>query len=330
MYKLLIPTTPSSLNWHIKILGMIGFLGSSLFLLDTFIRNKSIRILAFLVIASSGYQFIEPTSELFAATLFNLFLVSAYRNWNPALCSGLLAGFGLCKVELLLAAIVIAGYWCFWARKKRKRAKIIAISFAWWLLIFLLPGFAIHGSESILGNRSFISFSAHYDMLFSAHQFYAGWQKAIPGNMTSVSTVFGGADSVGQIVLQHPRQYLDFLALSAVQSIINVGATLKVLTIPFLALLWHRKWSAELRFPLIVLTLALVFTLLPAWLFGFVHVRYLSRYFPAIVVMIAAGCLESTAGSATTLKRLLWFSGMATILWQISSISTIIENAHFL
>ncbi|HYP03995.1 MAG TPA: hypothetical protein VER57_05540, partial [Cyanobium sp.] len=89
---------------------MIGFLGSSLFLLETFVRSKSIRILAFLVIASSGYQFIEPTSELFAATLFNLFLVSAYRNWNPVLSSGLLAGFGLCKVELLLAAIVIAGY----------------------------------------------------------------------------------------------------------------------------------------------------------------------------------------------------------------------------
>jgi hypothetical protein len=31
LYKLLVPTTPSSLNWHIKILGMIGFLVSSLF-----------------------------------------------------------------------------------------------------------------------------------------------------------------------------------------------------------------------------------------------------------------------------------------------------------
>jgi hypothetical protein len=81
---------------------------------------------------------------------------------------------------------------------------------------------------------------------------------------------------------------------------------------------------------LIVLTLALIFTLLPAWLFAFVHVRYLSRYFPAIVVMIAAGCLESTAASATTLKRLLWVSGIATILWQMSSISTIIEHPHFL
>jgi hypothetical protein len=87
-------------------------------------------------------------------------------------------------------------------------------------------------------------------------------------------------------VLHHPRQYLDFLALSAVESIINVGATLKVLALPCIALLWHRSWSTELRFPLIVLTLALIFTLLLAWLFGFVHVRYLSRYFPAIVVMI--------------------------------------------
>jgi hypothetical protein len=136
--------------------------------------------------------------------------------------------------------------------------------------------------------------------------------------------------SVGQIALQHPRQYLDFLALSAVESIINVDLTLKVLAIPFIALLWHRKWPAELRFPLIILTLALVFTLLPAWLFGFVHVRYLSSYFPAIVVMIAAGCLESTPALATKMKRLLWISGITTIAWRISSISTIIENAHFL
>jgi hypothetical protein len=122
------------------------------------------------------------------------------------------------------------------------------------------------------------------------------------GNMSFVSTNFGGAESVGQIVLMHPRQYLDFLALSAVQSIINVGAALKLLALPCIALLWHRKWSSALRFPLIVLTLALVFTLLPAWLFAFVHARYLSRYFPAIMVMITAGCLESTATSATSLK----------------------------
>ena len=103
------------------------------------------------------------------------YLVSAYRNWNPILSSALLAGFGLCKVELLLAAIVIAGYWYFWAGNNRKRAKAIAISLASWLLILLLPGIAIHGSEGILVNRSLIAFDQHYGMLFSAHQFYSGW-----------------------------------------------------------------------------------------------------------------------------------------------------------
>jgi hypothetical protein len=78
-------------------------------------------------------------------------------------------------VELLLAAIVIAGYWYFWAGNNRKRAKAIAISLASWLLILLLPGIAIHGSEGILVNRNLIAFDQHYGMLFSAHQFYSGW-----------------------------------------------------------------------------------------------------------------------------------------------------------
>jgi hypothetical protein len=331
IYKLIIPTTENSVNWHIKILGMIGFLVSSLFLLKTFVPGQPARILAFLIISCSGYQFIEPTSELFAATLFNLFLVAAYRNWNPILSSGLLAGFGLCKVELLLAAIVIAMYWAYgWSRRNRQLSKSITLWFIGWLAVFLFPGFVVHGLESVSGTRSLIAFDQHYGMLFSPHQFTQNWQTEYSGEMQFVKNIFGNAQSIQEVVLRHPRQYLDFLALSALQSIINVGETLKFLALPVLVLLWRRQWPSELRFPLIVLTLALVFTLLPAWLFAFVHIRYLSRYFPAIVVMITAGCLYSSGASATTMKRLLWVSGLITFLWQISSISTVINNAHFL
>lgn len=329
IYKLLIPTTAASLNWHIKTLGMVGFLTSSLLLLTTFIQNRKLRILIFIIIASSGYQFVEPTSELFASSLFNLFLVGAYRNWNSIISSGLLAGFGLCKVELLLAAIVIAIYWYYWARSNRNLAAWTAISFSWWLLIFMLPGLVVHGSELIIGNRSMNAFEATYSGLFSPHQFSTGLQEGNAQNVPVVSTLFGGASSVLEIALHHPRLYIDFLALSAVQSMINVGVTLNALAIPAIALLWNRRWPPRLRFPLIVLALALVSSLLPAWLFTFVRVRYLSRYFPAIVVVIAAGCLGSTT-SPTNMKRLLWISGIVTVISQLLlTMPQMIAYPHF-
>lgn len=65
VYKLLIPTSSINLNWHIRIFAMATYLTSSFFLFKTFIVNRPLQILAYLIIASSGFQFLQPSSDLF-------------------------------------------------------------------------------------------------------------------------------------------------------------------------------------------------------------------------------------------------------------------------
>jgi hypothetical protein len=79
IYKLLIPTTHENLNWHIRIFAMATYLASSFFLFRTFIANHYARILAFLIIASSGFQFKDRLQgkKLNGFGLCILFLVNA-------------------------------------------------------------------------------------------------------------------------------------------------------------------------------------------------------------------------------------------------------------
>ena len=86
LYKLIIPTTHENLNWHFRIFAMATLLISSFSLFQTTIpRNPGLRTAAFLIIATSGYQFLQPSSEVIATTFLNLFLIAVLRAWPTAL-----------------------------------------------------------------------------------------------------------------------------------------------------------------------------------------------------------------------------------------------------
>jgi hypothetical protein len=65
LYKLVIPTTHENLNWHIRILAMATYLVSTYFMANRFISSKPLQILAYLIIASSGFQFSSPPAIFF-------------------------------------------------------------------------------------------------------------------------------------------------------------------------------------------------------------------------------------------------------------------------
>jgi hypothetical protein len=121
IYKLIIPTSKTTLNWHIRILVMAMFLGSSWWMIRSLISAAPARILAYLLICISGFQFIQPSSDLFAGSFFNLSLVALRQAWPIPLTSLLLATFGLSKVDMIVAAIVIAVIWGFWEHQQGRQ-----------------------------------------------------------------------------------------------------------------------------------------------------------------------------------------------------------------
>ena len=94
---------------------MATLLISSFFLFHTAIPgNPGLRTAAFLIIATSGYQFLEPSSEVIAATSLNLFLIAVLRSWPTLWAAFFLTLFGLGKVELTFGALILSLFWLHW------------------------------------------------------------------------------------------------------------------------------------------------------------------------------------------------------------------------
>jgi len=207
IYKLIIPTTPDTLNWHIRILGSFVWLGSSLMLILGFIPTLPVRLLATLLVATSGYQFIQPTSELFAGGLFSLFIFASAKRWPYWLTALFLAAFGLAKVEMVAAAIFSAFAWWIWEWKKQRSKPYLALFWtALWFGIFLFPGFVVSGADPASLSRSVFCFKLSYVDLFSRHQFSGPLtaDEVISSHSFADQVMarrFPGAHSVPQVIL---------------------------------------------------------------------------------------------------------------------------------
>lgn len=92
---------------------MLPYRGSSFLLIRGFIQDGWARLLLFIFIATSGYQFIQPSSELIAESLLSMFFLAQRNSWPLPMAAFLLAGFGFCKVELSIGVIAITAFWAF-------------------------------------------------------------------------------------------------------------------------------------------------------------------------------------------------------------------------
>lgn len=142
---------------------MATYLVSTFVLSRTFVFDRAIQMLALLIIACSGFQLLQPSSGIFAGTLLNLFFIAAATKWPRVLTALFLAAFGLCKVDMILAAILLATFWSWWEYREGAKKSILGFAFTLlWLIFFLLPGFVVQGASPLEGSRNMVAFMSAY------------------------------------------------------------------------------------------------------------------------------------------------------------------------
>ena len=323
-YKLIVPTDPGNLNWHIRILGALMWLGSSLMLILDFIPTLPVRLLAAFLVGASGYQFIQPTSELFAGGLFYLFIFSSAKRWPYWLTALFLVAFGLAKVEMVAAAVASALVWWIWEwKKKGSKSYLTLIWTAVWFGLFLFPGLVVAGSDSTSLSRSFLCFKLSYVDLLGPHQFTGPLMsdEAMSSHAFAdkvMDRMFPGADSVWKVIVGYPKLYAEYLALASVTSIPVVFNALKLMLVPMALVLFRGRELKGLGLPLVLLVATILLTLAPAFMLTIFRIRYFIKFWPAFCVLAAAGCDQLTwhsnrKGVAAT----LWICGLLTIAIQL-------------
>jgi len=322
MYKIIIPTTPTTLNWHFKIFAMAGHLISSFFLLRTAIPNLlGLRILGFLIVATSGYQLIEPSSEVVSAGLLNLFFIGVLRRWPRVTPAFFLASFGLAKVELTLSALALSLLWWGWEwQQGRKNSYLNAI--LTWLFIGLLlaPSFIVTGSNLLKSDRSSTAFFSTYKDTFRMHQFQLVPPTEDEAAVAIKQTIFRDSPTFKDVLIKHPLLYFDFLGISASRSIPNVVKVFKVMLIPLMIALASIKKIQANKFLLLGSLLVAVCIILPSWLVIFLRIRYIAKVLPALTTATIASSVELLPWRKNNLT-LVWICGIATIMWQLLSLT---------
>lgn len=322
LYKLIIPTTHANLNWHFRIFSMAGLLISSFYLFRTAIpRNPGLRMAALLVVATSGFQLVQPSSDVISGTFLNLFLIAALRTWNKPLTALFLALFGLGKVELTLGAIALSLLWFAWEQHQGHAKPMQGMLLTWmWMGLLIVPALVLKGSNPFMESRSTVAFLSAYSGFMRFHQFQAGVPSTGEAIKATETIVFAKAHSFPEIVLKYPRLYFDYVGVSAARSIPNVLAVFKFMAIPgiYVAMQWRQlRYNQFLLFAALIAALCI---LLPSWLVIFVRMRYIAKVLPAITAATIACSLELSAAHPRIL-RITWISTFLTVSWQILALS---------
>ena len=322
IYKLIIPTSPSTLNWHFKIFAMASSLLSSFFLLRTAIPCVlSLRILGFLIIATSGFQLLEPSSDVLSASLLSLFFIAVLRRWPLFVTALVLATFGLCKVELTLSAMALALFWFVWEwRQGRAKPYLTLVFTALFLSLYLAPAFVLSGSNPFTSDRSSTAFFSAYRDFMRLHQFQLVPPTEQEADSAMRITVFRDAPSFRDVLSKHPDLYFDYVGVSAARSLPNVLKVFKFMTIPSLLVLSQFRRIRENKFLLLGTALVAVCVILPAWLVIFVRMRYVAKILP-IVTAATIACALELAPRRTIVLKLVWLCGLSSILWQVFALT---------
>lgn len=323
LYKLIIPTSHSNLNWHFRIFCMAGLLLSSFYLFRTAIpKHAGLRIAALLVVATSGFQLVQPSSDVICGTFLNLFLIAALRSWSKPLTALFLALFGLGKVELTLGAIALSILWFAWEYRQGFSKPMEGMILTWlWIGILLLPALVLKGSNPFVGSRSTVAFLSAYTGFLRPHQ-VINPRPLTDEQITALTLtrVFGGAQSFPEIALNNPRLYGDFLGVSAARSIPNIGLVFKFMLLPFAGVCMSWKRISENWFLLFATLIACACILIPSWLVIFVRMRYIAKVLPAVTAATLACSVELGRKNNGSI-RLAWAGASLTILWQLFQLS---------
>ncbi len=306
LYKLIVPASPETLNYHIKILAMLLFFLFSYLLASQYLKTRQGLFLFIAIIATSGFQLIEPTNELIAATYLLAFFYGMAKKWNFIITTLLLVCFGLCKAELPLVAGAMMLYWVWVTPDKRSKALIIG-GFLFWLVVFIAPGLYLYGIKTISGGRAFCSFSDHYPLLMARYK------------LTDVP---------------EPYKYFTYILVCALTNMLVFMRVFKGI-FGVLVLRWARcreKITSNHFEPMVLIgfiALAIPHTLVAAF-----RARYLLKFFiPFVLISVVYWeyCRESSDKPAYLWQaRIILALLILTIVLQLAGLMRIIENPYFL
>lgn len=291
LYKLVVSPAPETLNWHAKCITTLLFLGSSFSLCRLFIRHWIFQALAFSVIASSGLQFAEPSSDIIAAAFFAFFMLSVRLGWPRLMSSGLLVLFGLSKIQLLLCSLGVGAVWYWWDFRENRMRWQVPLGMAFWLVLLMAPGFRLYGMDMVRTVKGLRTFGSSYVFMFSPHQFSSG-SESLAANSANwqdvMRSVFPGARTVSEVMLRYPKKYLDFVLVAGGFGVVSVLQTMGLMLIPFFRALRLGVFPAATRLSLRFLGAAAFLALTPPLLLRFISPRYLAVVFIPLVVLSAA------------------------------------------
>jgi hypothetical protein len=138
---------------------------------------------------------------------------------------------------------------------------------------------------------------------------------------------FRESTSVFKFITQHPQLYANYLGLSAVKGLPFFVHSFKLMLIPMASVVSLK--AQRIRPLLLLLLIAALFTLVPAWLLSYIRIRYLIKFFPAFIILAIAGC-EELGDSRPWVNLMLWTSGIGTIIWQLIYFNDVWAKSHFL
>jgi len=316
LYKLIIPTTPKTLDYHIKIFAMILMFFSGFLMAKQYLRTDIGLIVFVLIMVTPGYQFVELSHETIAAAFLFLFLYGFAKVWHPAILSLLLVSFGLSKAELGVAALSMLVYW-IWTESSPGKKMLIGSSFAVWMLVFLSPALYLYGESAVLGNKALCAFVHHYCIRFNPHQF-------IPSNPWGslpemLRVTFPGAESLYDVVVLYPRKYLDYAALSCVNAVITMVLLFKGLLLAFACRQQSDGRSQSLRSLESLFFILFIASMLPLTLISSPHAGYFPKFHMPLAVLCISyweDCSSGHTKAGLRMKYLIFTAFFLTIIWQ--------------
>jgi hypothetical protein len=278
----------------------VGLLGRDL------IRGTRAYFFYLLLLVLSLFPFLWLSTELFLAGAL------AWTFWLiQRRADGAWVGFALfltstLKVEVILPALLIAIlYWRdLGASKDRKR---FVGSFVGCLGIAHGAGMVLMGSDywTRYSVRSLWAIVQHYSDLFYKHQVGTGIPIPFDEADQWGAKLFPEAKSALGFVIHYPSHYLDYVAMSTMRGLKKVGLIFG----PGILLILYRIWvGLRGRDPLTGIQKYFVWSMIgiiPMILLSFPHVRYLSRYFgPMLLILLM--WLESLSPERSRERNLGW------------------------
>jgi len=305
LYNLIRQPPAELLNPEFKTIALLSYMVSGYFLARKVLKTEIFIILFSVLLFSSRLPFLWLSSELLCGTFLMLAVLSIISEWRPIVVGIVLAVLALLKPDMPLIALVLLLYYCFKVAKPKQWLKVCA-TFAFITIACVIPSLLVTPGQSL--SRSFLAFAQHYTFVFRIHQVNHEYYNSWDDWPTFMKGIFPGANSMGEVILNYPRKYLDAVVLMVVKSAINFAKLHNFLLIIVGVRLWlwlkHRVVFSSFE----RLTLLTFIGLIPIVAFAYLHIRYQARYYP-LVVILCLGFVQRLRSEGLSIKNQAWFSG---------------------